>query len=368
MNEYIKYTEVIRKEHFDPKLKADVLMDSARLKKWTTDDALMQLREEHNLGSTKPFFFMSHNPVLCGVMQCATLLKSQSEGISITNGLLYAASAAHLYNAAMNEGHLQHHWPDMEKLIDLYGRSDIFIGAPPKTISAYCNHHLISRGCSVRNFANNKREDYELSHKSNRLLKVPKIMETLDKLLCQTDATNTETSVDLMENFLHQIAQRQITQKKGSPHLLNPVRLLMLLEKCMEDEEAKLVFNYYTLHRSCWMLLFAVYSELQVEFKAWLSPARREGNPNFLLQLLPQITFFRLADECGKKGARKESILAKVGRVMDDYIAAKAQNPSPTTVGVVDDDGLKTEFEHGTQNGICIHWGVCDRLAGGHQI
>ena len=131
-------------------------MNSARLKKWTTDDVLMQLREEHNLGSTKPFFFMSHNPVLCGVMQCATLLKSQSECISITNALLYAACAAHLYNPAMNEGHLQHHWPDMEKLIDLYGRSDIFRGAPPKTISAYCNHHLISRGCSVRNFANNK--------------------------------------------------------------------------------------------------------------------------------------------------------------------------------------------------------------------
>ena len=367
MDEYIKYTEVIRKEHFDPKMKVDIRMDSARLKKWTTDDAFMQLREEHNLGSTKPFFFMSHNPVVCGMMQCATLLRSQSEGISIMNALLYAACAAHLYNAAMNEGHLQHHWPDMEELIDLYGRSDIFLGAPPKTISAYCNHHLISRGCSFKNFAKNKREEFELACNGTRLLKVPKIMETFDEYLCQTDATNTEISVDLMEKFLHQIAQRQVTQKKRSPHLLNPVQLLMLLEKCMEDEEAKLVFNYYTLHRSCWMLLFTVYSELREEFKPWMPPERREDNPNFLLHCLPSITFFRLAEERGKKGARKESILAKVGRVMDDYISSKAQNPSATTVGVVDDDGLKTEFEHGTQNDICIHWGVCDSIAGARQ-
>ena len=325
MDEYIKYSEVIRMKHFDPRMKIDIRMNSAHFKKWTSDDAFMQLREEHDLGSTKPFFFMSHNPVVCGLLQCATLLKSQSGGITIMNTSLYAACAAHLYNAAMNEGHLEHQWPDMEKLVDLYGRSDIFLGAPPKTISAYGNHHLIFAGGSVRNFAKDRRKEFEHSDKGARLLKFPKIMETFDKSLCRTDATNTETSVDLMEKFLHQTAQRQVTQKKRSSHLLKPVQLLILLEKCMEDDEAKLVFNYYTLHRSCWMLLFAVYLELREEFKAWLPPERRDENPNFLLHYLPQFIFLKLAKERGKKGARTESILTRVGLVMDDYIAAKAQ-------------------------------------------
>lgn len=362
----IKYSEVIIRKHYDQTKRDFIRKNSALLSKWAIDDMFMQLRKLHlDLGPGRPFFFLSHNPVACGLLQCATLLKSQSLGITIVNTLTFIASAAHIYNAARNECRLPTRWPDMETLIHLYGRHDLFLGEPPKNIAAYRRHHLIVGGVAATSFASKSGERFDYSDKGARQLTVPEIMGTLDRFLCPTDATDTDINVDLMEKFLHQTARRNAVQKKGSTSILSSVQLLMLLEKCIKDEEAKLVFNYYTFHESCWRLLFNIYVELRAEFMAWL-PAHRSGeNPNFLLLVdLPQYIFNELCRTSGKKNAGKDDILSRAGRVMDVYISKKASNPIPTTVGVVNDEGLETEIEHGTQNGQCIHWGVCDRLKG----
>ena len=356
-------SEVMRKEKLDHAEKIATREMSDRINGWVTDDVLMGLRENYpKLGPGRPFFFMSHNPVVCGLMQCVTLLSSQSKGISIMNASMFATCAAHLYNATMNENHLQSRWPDMDKLIDLYGRSNIFLGAPPKTASAYEKHYLIAQGFSIRNFAKGKNEKREYSNKGARLLEVPKIMETLGKVLRQTSTTDTDMHVDLVENFLHQTVDQQATQKKGSVRALNPVQLLMVLEHCMEKEEAKLVLNYYTLNRSCWMMLSAIYSEVEERFKASLPAQSRGQDPNSLLCHLPPFIFRTFAEESDKRGASKETIMSRVGRVMEKYISSEVQNSSPTVVGVVNDNGIETETEHGTQNGECIHWGECDRM------
>lgn len=365
---FIKYSQVIKKMHFDQAEQDKKRKNSALLNSWIINDIFMQQRKRHpELGPGRPFFFLLHNPVVCGLMQCAALLQSQAGGIKKLNKSLYAVSAAHLYNAARNEGDLATRWSDMENLIDLYGRGDIFLGAPPKTVSAYRHHHRMARGGSATNFARDHKGGYKHSVQNARFLKVPELMETFEKFLCQTDATRTDLNVDLMEKFLHQTAHSQGVQKDGSSHKLNPVQLLTLLEQCMEKEEAKLVFNYWTLHHSCWTLLFEIYRELKDEFTAWLDPETRGGNPNLLLHGLPHYIFDTLGKESGKKRAGKENILSRVGRVMDKFISQKAQNQSLTTVGVVNDEGLETETEHGTQNGECIHWGKCDRPKGGVQ-
>lgn len=374
IEQYIKYSQIIRKKPFDKTEQDGIRNNSAILNGWSAGDVFMRIREQDpQLGLGRPFFFLSHNPVVCGLMQSAALLKLQSGGIKIMNKSIYAASAAHLYNAARTEDCLPSRWPDMETLIDLYGRSDIFLGAPPKTISAYSHHHLVARGFSATNFAKDRSGEFEYSDRGARGLKVPKILETMQEFLCQSDATKTDINVDLMERFLHQTAHRKAAKNTGSSHRVSPLQLLILLEQVMEEEEAKLVFNYYALHYHCWMLLFKIYMELRDEFTAWLPSGKRNGNPNFLLHFLPPYIFGTMLKESGKKGGTKggkdgtgeENILSRVGRVMDVYISEKAQDPSPTTVGVVDDSGLETEIEHGTQNGVCIHWGTsCDRLEG----
>lgn len=370
----IKFSEGIRLKRYDQAQKDRIRNDSVVLNENIAEDVFMLQRSLHSvLGPGRPFFFLSHNPVVCGLMQCATLLKSQKWGTSIVNKSNDAAAAAHLYNAMRNEGYLPSRWPDMEKLIDLYGSSDIFLGAPPKTVAAYIKHNLVARGSSITNFAKNKRGEIDFSEKGVRLLKVPEIMKTFEKFLCQKRKDRTDMNVDLMEKVLLQTAHRQNTQKeqetdkKGSSDVLSPVQLLILLEQRMAEEQPKLVFDYFNLNRSCWMLLLAVYKEIREEFTAYLPQEFRGVNRNIMLHTLPTFIFIQFAMEGGKKDAGKENILSRVGRVMDAYISEKAQNPSPTIDGVVDDSELITETEHGTQrhgNGPeeCIHWGVCDRM------
>ena len=331
IEDHIRYAEVINKKHFDPTENDDYREESVKLHKWTPDDFIMQLRNGHpELGSGRPFFFMSHNLVLCGLLQCQVLLASQKRGISEMNDLRYAMTAAHLYNAAMKEGHLQNHWPDMDKLIGFFGDTDIFLGAPPETIIAYKTQHEIASGVSLTSYAPDKKKPVVLKKDDRRLLKVPQITETLDEILAQRDATKTKMNVDLVEKFLHQTAHRQATRKNGLPHILKPVQLLALLDSCMEEEEARLVFDYHNLQSTCWMLLFAVYSELRVEFTACLPEEKHEDNPNLLLHLLPlfifgvlveQVEQVKKAKKSREKGPRVETILSRVARVMDQYIS-----------------------------------------------
>ena len=351
------------KMHFDEETKDAVRHDSVQLNAWANDDIFKKFRGGRPiLGPGRPFFFLSHNLVMCGLLHCVALMRSQIGGIGLMNRTMYAVCAAHLYNAARNEGNLQSRWSDMEKLIELYGPSDIFVGAPPKTISAYASQHLIVIGCSATSFAKDKGGQIEASKKGARLFKVPKFIETLENVLRHEDAERTGISVDLMEKFLYQTVLRRRTQEKGSSCYLDPVQLLVLLENCMEEEEAKMVFHYYNLHFSCWMLLFKVYSELRQEFTAWLAPESRDLNANNVLHYLPAFIFGQLTEEENRKGPGKDTILSRVGRVMDDYIYKNAHDPSSTTLGVVNDDDLMTEIEHGTQQGECTHWGVCDRM------
>ena len=364
MKRLIKDVEVIGRKHMDKATKDEIHHIGDQLHDWAINDFFKHFRESHRvLGSGRPFFFLSHNPVLCGSLHCVVLLKSQAEGMQMMNKSLYAVSAAHLYNAARNEGHLSGHWSDMEKLIDLHGPTGIFLGAPPKSISLYGKHHLIAIGASIKNFARDNTRLADYSTKNARLLKASKTMETFEKFLRHTDVENPQERVRLSEMFLRETAHQQVKRKKGSPISLDPIGLLVLLESYLIENEARVVFDYYTLQFSCWMLLFKVYSELRKEFMAWLPVEKRDSNPNLVLHFLPAFIFSELTEERAK-GVGKESILSRVGRVMDDYISKNAQNLSPTTLGDVAEDGLKTETEHGTQEGECIHWGICDRMTG----
>ena len=47
--------------------------------------------------------------------------------------------------------------------------------------------------------------------------------------------------------------------------------------------------------------------------------------------------------------------------VIEEFVSRKAKDPSPSIAGAINDQGLTTDFEHGTQNGVCIHWGRCER-------
>ena len=343
---------------------------------WISKDEFLQQRQEQpSLGPGRPYFFFSHNPVACGLFQFALLLELQRGGMQDLNGSAYALSMAHLYNAAQTESRLTTNWPDMEKLIDFFGKEDLCIGRPPKTVDHYLPQFLLAKGVSSQQFAKNRR-DKGIKHADDgpRRLKTSEFVENFEKLLGKTDNTQIDINVDLIETFLHRMAHTQSMNKKKQghtherwerSHTLTPTQLLTLLEQCMEEEEPKLGLDYFVLYKSSWHLLVSIAMELDPEYTKWLSHRfpKYDSNINHRLHYLPHYVFEKLreARKSGKAVGTEKDILTRVARVIDDVVPRIAKDPSPTVVGAVNDDDLVTEFEHGTQNGLCIHWGRCEK-------
>lgn len=376
IEDHVVYSQDIQqKEHTKQELKKLRKNLNTMVHTWIDRDRLMELRKLRKTSRAgRPFFFLSHNPVVCGVMQCAILVKSQIEGITRTNIMVYAASAAYLYHAVRNEGYLKIPWQDMEYLFDNHGLEEIFLGERPQSANSYRNHFLVACGYSTKNFAPDhlRAKGLQKSGRPPRVLKVSEIVKTFAKLLCQTDPTKTDISVDLIETFLHRTVHAQGTQKKkhdalrarwDKHHMLNPIQLLALLEECLTEEESKLHFDYYAFYKSCFLLLSSIETELRDDFAVWVSEYKSVKNLNANLNLLPTFIFTSFIKQSkGKYGPPANNILVRVTRVFERFIVQYASEPSEKTIGVVDESNLRTDTEHGAQSDVCIHWGSCERL------
>ncbi len=371
----ITLTQVIKKCKYTEEVKMVQLQRLHLVDTWINEDEFLRLRQNQpNLGPGRPYFFFSHNPVVCGLFQFALLLQMQRGGMSDLNNTAYASTMAHLYNAAQTESHLTTNWPDMEKLIEFYGKKDLFIGGPPKTVNQYLSQFLMTKGISSRQFAKARRDEGIIYSKHNpRLLKTSEIMENFEKLLCKTDKKEIDINVDLVETFLHRMAHTQSLKKEQGvihkrweeSHALTPIQLLTLLEQCMEEEKPKLSFDYAAFYQSSWRVLASIVAELGSEYTEWLDRRvpKHEKNINDCLKYLPHFVFEKLQGgwKSGKAVATKEDTLARVARIINDVVSRIAKDPNPTVLGTVNDESLTTEFEHGTQDGLCIHWGRCEK-------
>lgn len=335
--------------------------------KWILSDQFIIARQKLVLTQGRPFFFFLHNPVTCGLLQSALLLKLQKKGMANGNATQYMTSVAHLYNAVKNEGLLGELWPDMEELISLHGPDDIFLGQPPRNSAQYLSSYLIVRGFSAQTFATRRLNKKVIkSTKGPRLLKSSELMNSFEKLLCQSDPSDSDITVEYIETLLHKIARRRTTQSQKTRDLrgqwsakksLNPVQLLMLLEECIAAEEPKLQVNYGALNEQCFLLLATIELTMKGMFARWVSKSAGPiRNMNKYQHLLPMFIFCRDQDNV---------ILSMVGRTMEEFIRRRCRVPSEKASGVVSDDGWEGfEEEHPTHNGDCLHWGVCERRTG----
>ena len=333
---------------------------------WVCKDTILELRQKQpSLGTGRPHFLFSHNPVLCGLFQFAALLSLQRVAILELNATGYGLSMAYLYTAALT-GHITNIWPDMEKFIE-YNEGRLFPAGLPKTVDQCIWNFLRVKGVSAVSFGKDHRSNKAFKQANNNLgqLETSEMMKSFEKLLCKTE-DNTETNADFIETLLHRMARTQSMKKKEQglirlrwqkSHTLTPIELLKLLEQCMAEEEPKLVFDYFAIYQSSFLLLASIKVALGNEFTDWLDDQclDHDSNDNRLLRHLPQFVLERF---------NENDILARVGYVIEDFVSRRAKHPSPSIAGAVDDQNLTTEFEHGSQNGICIHWGRCERTGG----
>ena len=329
---------------------------------WIDRDQFLELRRLEKITISRiPSPVLPQIPVVCGNLQCGIFAKSQNDEITKFKRSPLGTAAACLYNAVRNEGYLNLEWREMELLIENYDSAEIFEERPPKDAKEYYKHLAMSI-------------DYVKRFGKKRESQVSEIVETFEKLLCQTDPSKAEMSIDLVEEFLHQTAHlqgkgqvegmRKTTQdvlhdQWNKNRTLHPIQILKVLEECLTENEPMLDFNHYAFYKSCFLLLRLLEEELHDEletFKSNLPFAIQNdlGEDFRWLSVMVLLDFqdfeFALTD-----GRPREKMLVRVAGIFKKfllrYIGEQMTQP-------LDHDGV--------QNGMYIHWGSCKRLGTRH--
>ncbi|KAL3423589.1 hypothetical protein PVAG01_05336 [Phlyctema vagabunda] len=100
----------------------------------------------------------SQNPILAGMILFYLILKLQKIGVGLVNGWGTAIFPAHLYNALLVNDPSIKHWKSMDRVIELHGEDQVFVGSAPKTSLSYFRQVNVMMGCSIRQFAKNRRD------------------------------------------------------------------------------------------------------------------------------------------------------------------------------------------------------------------
>ena len=334
---------------------------------WIDRDEFLELRSLGNITISRiPSPFLPQIPVVCGNLQCGIFAKSQSDEITKFKRSPLGTAAACLYNAVRNEGYLNLQWRDMELLIENYDSAEIFEGQPPEDAKEYYKHFAMSiDSYHVKRFGK-KRES-----------QVSEIVKTFEKLLCQTDPSKTEMSIDLVEEFLHQTAHLQgnvqlhgmrkktqdvLRDQWNKNRTLHPIQILTLVEECLTINEPMLDFNHYAFYKSCFLLLRLLEEELHDELNTFKSnlPFALQNNldeDSRWLSVMVLLDFqdfeFILTD-----GQPREKMLVRVAGVFKKFLLRYPGQPDGKMTQIPDHDGV--------QNGMCIHWGSCKWLGTRH--
>ena len=321
------------------------------------DEYLKQRRLGKITISRIPSPFLPQIPIVCGNLQCGIFAKSQSEQITKSKRSPVATAAACLYNAVRNEGYLDRQWQDMEFLIRNYDSAEILEGQPPNDANEYYNHFAVSI------------DSYYVKRSEKRESQVSGVVKTFEKLLCQTDPSKTNMTMDLVEGFLHQTAHLQGMGKKkqnallnhwNKTHTLKSTQLLTFLEDCLTENEPMLDFNYYAFYKSCFLLMRLVEAELHHELQTFMSnlPNASSGDLEedfrWLLVMVLLDFQYTLVD-----GLPPDKMLIRVGGVFREFLERYAGSLDEELTPIVDDDRVL--------NGMCIHWGSCKWLGTRHS-
>lgn len=114
--------------------------------------------DKHNENSSRPSFFLQHNPLFCGLWMNFIRVLLHNAGVQYMAKPGVALHTVQLYEAVRQ--HQQEHnslvvtkWPEIECLISMQGRRAFFVGSePPSTPEAHFKHYCLSRGVSPTNW------------------------------------------------------------------------------------------------------------------------------------------------------------------------------------------------------------------------
>ena len=249
---------------------------------------------------------LRRHPSLCGLVVFDLHMRSQVVGKAEADLWGAIVTAAHVYNAAQQEGILTSDWPDLELVIDIHTAQHIFIGDRPSSRDKYYLRWRIAMGFSI--FGGKR-----LSRRGQRQLSLDRtpFCELLEKLSRSTDDARDDQAEDL-ELIVAMVTGDATARKKiklleggtlnraelrkactGLPKA-SPLQLLQQLEKHVTTEMAELHFDYLGLTIRCCALEEKFRTACQK-----LLPREDAADPDFH-GLTPQTALMLLQEPVGK--------------------------------------------------------------------
>lgn len=271
-------------------------------------DVLGELRKrmfgsEEDGADLGPYFLLSHQPIICGLLNLAITvrMRSQSESLAFVSASL--SSVAHLYNALRKSSALNLPWPDMNLFICIQTPAKLFIGNIPRTSEDCYKRYILSLGVSIQNMSKERISCLKnrripsagrlvMSEKGLRdwRYKSP-LMEMLEQRFLVWKPRTDDMIYRLEEVFeaesrSHQASEPEaLTQFEGNTPTRN-TQLLRAFQTVMCQESPALEFDYIAMHFRCLKLLRRLKSWLAEE-TASLSKGNFDESRN-QLPLIPE--------------------------------------------------------------------------------
>lgn len=198
-------------------------------------------------------------------------------GIDFANAWGSIMSASHLYNATRQEKLLPKSWKDMELLIALQTSENLFAGNTPRDPDAYIERFSLIMDSSSAAFASNREGTAPIASAGDQRglstlctagalfhgryrgneQSVTWTIESMQQIIDtkMEDNSDNEGSEKTSNKIKTAASGTLIRRSKRSNGSMSATGFLQDLARALHAETLELSFDYFRMHRSCWMFL-----------------------------------------------------------------------------------------------------------------
>ncbi|KAK6372635.1 hypothetical protein LTR64_004553 [Lithohypha guttulata] len=242
------------------------------------------------------FRLLQQHALLCGLLAFYLQATAQRTGVLYANALGVVLYTGHLYNAVCQERDCETAWADMDLMINIQTEERVFVGGKPNNAQDYFKRFCLCMGYSAETFAANRRQHVPLA--ASRGPRSLEIKGDMSHILYENSCEGSGSCLDKIEELINnkfvvdkddgnedppepdteKVAIRKRTKGETKAFLrhklrkqaaLSPVELLLAMQAMMSQEVPMLAFDYFHLHRACWMMLDTIQQVLHQRFSKY---------------------------------------------------------------------------------------------------
>ena len=361
---------------------------------WFDDDLFGAVQNSMaQVGSAEPedeFEFMKWHPLFMGLMAFNISLRVQELGRTLVNVWGSVIYPAYLYNAVQQEGVVDLHWPDMDKILEFHGEDKLFFGGKPKNLEESITKVALTTGVSVQAMAaakKGRKVDWEKfkSARGQRGLEESTVIADLfrNRITRNGSIDYTVANVERVLNEFaasdsakaegEQLSSRRFLKRRWeTTQKLSHLQLLAALRERLVDEESKLNFDYLGMHQRGIDLLKSIHIQEVDKLRQYFGADYRVSHDYELGGVVPYI--FKAAvnsaaarqelgiDQIQEPGIRATSgILMRAGKTMQEFLKEHGDDACAELRDVcLNKTGLTAERPTAQEQ--LLHWLKLDEL------